>query len=427
MFRIFLLTALLCVPVPAQHLASMYSEDGSEESAQNRRRVVPSKGVYRGTPPLGRFFLSPFRALAPKIAGGLEKVEERKLLPRLQALLSSGSGRITPVFGGLGDGAGFAPGARIGTGQTLRNGEVYVQLKGTPRRYAQGIAGFNYTPVEDRFHGFRAEFAARINFKPEEDFWGVGPQSLSGQRATYNLQERGLGLSLSFTPVKRLRLGLGLDYSSNRVFDGRDRRFGKVTETFGRSLPGLAEGAALLGSSVFAELDLRDEPGNAKRGIYARFTATSNDSVGRGDFGYVQYLLDARGYIPLGTHRRVLALRFLGNFNEEKGGSQIPFFRLARLGDQNTMRGYDTYRFHDRHAAMLSVEYRYQLIPGLGAIFFSDIGQVYSRRSQFNTANIHATGGGGIQFITKRGVPFKILYAHSGEGSRVFFNFGTTF
>lgn len=401
------------------------SSDGATE--EEHRRIVSANRVYRGTPALARIFLSPFRALAPKIASGLEKVEERRLLVRLQALLSGRSGRVTPVFGGMGDGAGFAPGVRIGTGQMLKNGEVYLQLKGTPRRYAEGIAGFNYTPVKERFHGFRAEFATRINFRPEEDFWGTGPQSLSGQRSTYNLQERGLGLNLSFTPIKHLRLGVGVDYSSNRVFDGRDIRFGKVTEIFGSSLPGLAQGAALLGSSIFAELDLRDEPGNAKRGVYAKFTVTSNDSVGRGDFGYIQYLLDARGYIPLGTHRRVLALRFLGNFNEEKGGSQIPFFRLARLGDQNTMRGYDTYRFHDRHAAMLSVEYRYQLIPGLGAIFFSDIGQVYSRRSQFNTSNIHATGGGGIQFITKRGVPFKILYAHSGEGSRLFFNFGTTF
>lgn len=91
MLRILLIIVVLCPPVMAQNIASMQVSDIAEEE---RRRIVPAKGVYRGTPALARLFLSPFRALAPKIAGGLEKVEDRKLLPRLQALLSGGSGRV---------------------------------------------------------------------------------------------------------------------------------------------------------------------------------------------------------------------------------------------------------------------------------------------------------------------------------------------
>jgi outer membrane protein assembly factor BamA len=182
-----------------------------------------------------------------------------------------------------------------------------------------------------------------------------------------------------------------------------------------------------LATSVFAELDERDEPGNPHAGAYVRAEATSNDSVGRGDFGFMNYLLDARGYIPLGTKRRVLALRLLGNFNDRKGGSEIPFFRLARVGDSHTLRGYDSYRFHGRNAVVSSVEYRYDLVQGIAAVAFTDFGQVFNRRSEFNTSNLHATWGGGIQFASKKSVALRILYARSGEGARLFFSFGPTF
>ncbi|MDA2913364.1 outer membrane protein assembly factor [Acidobacteriia bacterium AH_259_A11_L15] len=336
---------------------------------------------------------------------------------------------IQPLFGGLGDGSGFGGGAYLSTAEWLsKNLNVFFTSHLTSRKYFETVLGTRADPTAGSLQDFSIDFIARYRLRPEEDFWGLGPQSLRDQRTNYDLQERGVGLTASVHLPRRVNLGVGVDYSSSRIFAGEDDRFATTQEVFGSSdLPGLDEGAKLLGTFAFAEFDGRDQAGNPRSGAYVRFVVTSNDSVSRGDFGFWNYLLDARGYIPLGTKRRVLALRVLGIFNERKGGSEIPFFRLARLGDSQTLRGYDTYRFHGRNAVASNIEYRYQLVEGIQAVLFTDIGQVFDRRSEFSTENIHATFGGGVHFTSKKSVFLRILVGKSGEGARIFFSFGPTF
>ena len=91
------------------------------------------------------------------------------------------------------------------------------------------------------------------------------------------------------------------------------------------------------------------------------------------------------------------------------------------------MRGYDTYRFHGKNALLGTAEYRYQLVQGIEALGFVDVGQVFNRRAEFSAANLTATFGGGISFSSSRTTAFKILVAQSPEGARLFFTFGPTF
>jgi outer membrane protein assembly factor BamA len=99
------------------------------------------------------------------------------------------------------------------------------------------------------------------------------------------------------------------------------------------------------------------------------------------------------------------------------------------------MRGYDTYRFHGRHALHTSVEYRYLLasafdekgLGGIEAVAFTDMGQVFNHRSEFSRENLRATWGGGLQLSSGRSTVFRLLYARSPEGSRLMFGFGPSF
>ncbi len=400
---------------------------GEAEAQVPRRRIVDPTKFPPKSPLPARIVLAPFRALAPKADRGMTYVETSNVLERLRIILSNP--HIQPLFGGLGDGTGFGGGVYLSTAESLsKHANVFFSSHFTTRQYLLTQWGARTDPTGGAMRVFSLDLAARYHLRPEEGFFGLGPQSQRRQRTSYNLQERGIGLTASVKLPRRFRLGVGVDYSSNRIFDGKDDRFATVPETFGPgAVAGLEKGAALLGTSAFAEFDGRDEPGNPRAGAYMRFAVTSNDSVGRGDFGYVNYLVDARGYIPLGTKRRVLALRVLGDLNDRKGGSEIPFFRLARLGTSQTLRGYDTYRFHGRNAIASNIEYRYQLIQGIEAVAFTDIGQVFGPRSEFNTTNIHATFGGGAQFGSKKSIFLRILVGKSGEGSRFFFSFGPTF
>ena len=151
-----------------------------------------------------------------------------------------------------------------------------------------------------------------------------------------------------------------------------------------------------------------DQPGNPRAGAFLHLSAMSNDSTGADNFAFWNYLGDARFYLPLGTKRRVLAFRLLGEFNQPKGNAEIPFFRLARLGDQHTLRGFEAYRFHGRNAVMTSAEYRFQVLEFASLFAFTDAGQVFNHRSEWNTGNMRVSYGGGLLLHDKKSVLFKI-------------------
>jgi Omp85 superfamily domain len=417
------------------------SDKGAQERVSDtkpeprRQRIIDRQQINTKSSLPARIALAPFRFLAPRINVGLTRFENERLMNRLELVLSNPS--IRPILGSLGDGSGFGAGVYFSTADRLSEDyKLFLSAQGTLNSYVETMAGAEVSPSHFAGGRLRLDLVGRYRYRPEEDFWGVGINSLRTERTTYSLTERGIRTQASVRIAGPLRLGASLDYSSNSVSAGRDKRFPTTSKLFGAAdLPGLHSGAALLGAGLFAEFDRRDVVANPHRGFYARFAATSNDSVGRDDFGFINYALDARGYLPLGSTRRTLALRLLGDFNDPKGGSQVPFFRLARVGDGETLRGYDTYRFHGRHALHTSVEYRYQLAStfdekgfgGIDALAFTDIGQVFNHRSEFSMNNLRATWGGGIQFSSARSTVFRVLYARSPEGSRLFFSFGPSF
>jgi hypothetical protein len=414
--------ALAAQEPPAQTTPAQ-DPNAQQPPAQNERVIDIPKEKDKGSA-VGRVILAPFRKLAPKIDRGLTQLESNRLLDRAREIFDHP--HIRPLFGGLGDGSGFGLGVEVATARPESNFRLFSSAHVTFRRYLLTTAGFTSDPTGGKRERYQFDVIARYQLRPQDDFFGSGPGSFQSNRTTYDLQERGGTATFSVRPVKPLRFGVGMDYSSNRVFPGTDRRFRTTPELF-PDLPGLARGAKLIGPLAFVELDTRDKPGNPRKGTFTTLSAASYDSIGVDDFGFHNVRLDARGYLPLGTERRVLALRLIGIFNEPKGGSQIPFFRLARVGDTQTLRGYDTLRFYGRHALAGSVEYRFDLIPAVGALLFTDFGQVFNRRSELNSANLRATYGGGIEFHSKRSTVFRILVAKSPERTRIIFGFGPTF
>lgn len=446
----------LCLPLaalaqtsPARSAVTEQAEESaatqSNDAMQSRQRIVDPAKFPPKTPVVGRIFLAPFRAVAPGLQSGLTAFEESRIRQRIQAWLGREfyEDDLAPDaprdhrhlhyklrFATLGDGSGFGPGLEVSTAEVLsKDFGVFLQAHPTMKRYLQAGGGLRVHPGGvDLWRGFMMELAGRYNARPREDFWGVGPQSLFDDRSTYYLQERGAKLEGSYYDGRRLKVGIGLDYSASRVFEGKDARFPTTQAVFSPALPGLdTGGAALFGPFAFVQFDFRDITSSPRAGAFVRMEAASLDNVGRGDYGFMHYRVDSRMYLPIWTRRRIIALRLLGDFNDPKGGSSIPFFRLARLGDSETLRGYESFRFHGRNALMGSIEYRMDLTGGLGAFFFTDIGQVFDRAAELNTRNTHATWGGGIELKSKKSTFLRLYTARAGESSRFFFKLGAGF
>jgi outer membrane protein assembly factor BamA len=339
-------------------------------------------------------------------------------------------GEVRGLWGGLGDGSGFGPGIAFET----PNGPINVlELHGstqvTYRRYLESTLGFRIDPTGGNMQTFTLDLTGRYRVHPDEDFFGLGPSS-PAQRAMYDLQERGLALTFGIRPRRRLNFGIGEDYSGNRVFGGQDHREANAQTVFSPQLvPGLARGANLLSSFAFAEYDGRDYPDSAHRGIYVRLFGSDNDSTGNSNYDFWNYEADVRGYLPLTHYNDVLAWRGLSIWNITKGGAEVPFFRLARLGDSSTLRGYRPYRFYGLNAVTSSLEYRHYFDTDFGVFLYGDVGQVYDHRSELTRSNMRATWGAGVLCNDgRKHTEFKLFFGEtSDEGHRWFLTLGPTF
>jgi hypothetical protein len=333
------------------------------------------------------------------------------------------------LWSGVGDGSGFGPGIAF---QTADGPVNLLQLHGsgqvTYRHYLDTTLGARLDPTGHDMRIFSLDLTGRYRVRPEEDFFGIGPTS-PAERTMYDLQERGLRLTLGAQAEKWLKFGIGEDYSGNRVFGGRAEGYANAQQTFASALvPGLARGANLFSSFTFAELDKRDYPDNAHKGAFLRLSAADYDGTGHSNWGFWNYTADARAYVPLTRYNDVLAWRGLGMWNAAKGGAEIPFFMLARLGDSSTLRGYRPYRFYGRNALTSSLEYRHFFDCDWGVFGFTDVGQVFDLPAQLTRRNMRLTWGGGLLFGSgRRHIENKLFFGKTDEGHRWFLTWGPTF
>ena len=85
------------------------------------------------------------------------------------------------------------------------------------------------------------------------------------------------------------------------------------------TLPGLERNVRLLDTGAYVQVEDLDESENPRSGWFTKFAFSNVDSVGRGNFGWKNYKVDSRAYIPIGTKNRVVAFRVLGDFKDTNG------------------------------------------------------------------------------------------------------------
>jgi len=123
----------------------------------------------------------------------------------------------------------------------------------------------------------------------------------------------------------------------------------------------------------------------------------------------------------------MIAVRGLAETNLTPHGRQVPFFDMPFLGSDSTLRGFDNFRFRDKSALALSLEYRYRIWPSLDWGFFVDEGQVAPQFGDMALKQFH-TGYGARLFVwPKSSLPISVDFGRSRETWRLFINLNTSF
>lgn len=334
---------------------------------------------------------------------------------------------VYPKLGSLTTGSGFAFGAGFRDRDLFDyRGALDVWAATSIRRYWATEARLTFPQLAGR--RLLIEGWASHRDYPQEDFFGLGPDSLRPAQADFSLRTNAVGGRAGFRPMRPVLVGGGAEFLAPRTGEGTDDRFPAVSLLFSPlDAPGLGAKADFIRISGFVELDYR-EPRNARQGGHYRLDLSRYDDRTTGDFTFNRADADVRQYIGFLAGRRVIALRLLATTSEAADDAAVPFYLMPTLGGNDSLRGFREYRFRGPHALLLQGEYRWEIWSGLDAALFYDAGKVALRRRDLDFSDLERDYGFGFRFNTDNGIVFRVDAAFgSRDGKHLHIVFGGFF
>jgi hypothetical protein len=280
---------------------------------------------------------------------------------------------------------------------------------------------------------FRTFTSIQYSDRPEEHFYGIGPDTSKGEGTSYNMEQTILDVTAGYSKDPSLSVDTKFFYKNTNITNGEDGGRGIIDTTFPDTqyfIPGL-KGDEVLGGAIDFVRDTRNHQSSSTRGMLLRGGYSYNEGLGSSDARYLKLVLELSKYLQLGSERRVLVTHFYFEDNHALSGHQVPFWDMARLGGygnhpslSRTLRGYDDNRYYDRSAALLNVEYRYTVYEyrdfKMDTVLFWDSGQVFRKLSRMQFQDFKNSFGGGFRFSLLNHVIFSVEAAHGNEGTSLY-------
>jgi hypothetical protein len=354
-----------------------------------------------------------------RIESALTYIERNRLVERL-----FGADGVYPRIGSVQRGGGMAFGA--GFRQPFETRRVVFDVNGaiTLKGYKVGSAQVSLP----RLLADRLTLTARARYRyfPQEDYFGIGPESEKANRTNYLLEET------EYAGMAALRLLPWLTWSSKvahvspRIAGGTDRLYPAIGDLFtDATAPGLARQPSFLETGSLLEIDSRDQAGNPRSGTYVSLLGARYGD--RDDFGYdfSRFAGEIQHYFPIFDKKRVFAVRGAFNRYGPGAGSVVPFYYILPVGGKDSIRGFSDFRFRDLTAVLLNAEYRWEAFAGLDMALFYDLGNAAPEWDDLSLGDMKQSYGIGLRFNTYRAIFMRTEVAlGSGEGTRFFVAFG---
>ena len=255
-------------------------------------------------------------------------------------------------------------------------------------------------------------------------YFGSGPDSLEADRSEYRLESTNLVGYVVGKPTQWLsitgRAGLLAGISLRPPAGAFERGYPDAATMFPEEpVFQLADQPDFTYAEVSVKADTRDERGYpSEGGVYQALFARYVDR-GTEVFGFQRYEAEGAHFFPLASHRIVaIADGWLAGTRAD-AGQTVPLYLLPSLGGANSLRGYTTYRFHDRNLLLLKAELRVKLFTHIDWAAFAEAGNVAAAVSDLDLDR--RSYGIGFRVHTERATIARIDAAHGDEGWHVMF------
>ena len=341
---------------------------------------------------------------------------EQLVLTLRQMIVEQPSG-VYPYFDSVYSGGGFTLGAgyRQFTGdRTHLNIAGLYSLSGYKLIEASVISPGHWSGWLDIRGAAGARDATQVAY------YGLGIDSPADANTGFRMKQDYAGGEFTARPRPWLLLSAGAAYEDYTLMDPTDQSI-PVDDAYGpETAPGVGANPAYLHSIVSAAIDSRPAADYARRG--ALYKITRHDFADR-DHTYSFSRVEAEivHHIPVLRENWVFSVR--GRLESTLGDDDlVPYFLLPALGSGSTLRGYSSWRFRDRHAALVSGEWRWIANRlALDMAIFYDTGVVAPRFDALTSGALVGSYGVGVRFHGPARTPLRIELARGREGTRLIF------
>jgi|SRR5688572_6146828 len=331
-----------------------------------------------------------------------------------------------PRLGGMTRGGGFA----IGPGYRTHLGNVLVDL-------SAGISTKSYKSADVKVRWLQA-FDERVEFWteyryedfPQEDFFGMGPDSSLDARTSYDFDSQNIAAAGILKPISWLRGGAMVGYMSPQIGPGSDRNFPSIELLFlDRLAPGLDAQPNFLHTTLFADVDYRDVRGRPRSGGFYHMALSFWDDRTLERYDFKRFDANASQYVPLNaTKTHVIFGRVGLSYANNETGERVPFYFLPYVGGVDTIRSYREFRFKDENALWMTAEYNFTPMKWFSLAAFVDAGKVSADWEDINGADMKQGYGFGVRVHSNKQTFARLDFGTGGgEGWQMFLKLGPSF
>ena len=275
--------------------------------------------------------------------------------------------------------------------------------------YSVGISGNNIFARNRQRFSYSMEFISA-----PRDFWGIGYENgLHNEISTYSEKRIKIDLRYLREILPHTYIGgvVNFDYT-------RGIRFSKPEYLNGENSQYTATGLGAI-----AEYDSRDFIPNPFKGVYVSLRETVfPKGLGNCDRTLWQTTFTADAYQRVWKDC-ILAADLYAEFNS----TGTPWPMLARLGDNQRMRGYYLGRFTDNNMITLQVELRQRIWRRIGGVIWGGAGNVFPSLPEFDWGKTLPNYGLGLRWELKKRVNVRLDYGFGKKTNSFLLNINEAF
>ncbi len=261
-------------------------------------------------------------------------------------------------------------------------------------------------------------------WRPRDDFYGFGNQSLLGQRTSFALRQTWAGARWELEPRPILRFGAAVRRTWFQTKAGSNEEIAPPDRVF-PDLPGYQENLALNNAGVYAAFS----PGEGSYSLGGTLSGEASYNRGRTseNVRFFSYRAFAEARVPVWFGVSQFALSMSAASVRKTGESgPIPFYLLPRLGGSEGLRGFRPDRFYGPNSLLAIVEYRHRLHENFDGVVFFDQGQVADEFRNLRLLRGHRGYGAGIRLHSDTRPLMGLFAGRSREGLYFHFSLGNS-